>query len=383
MVAVNRNPSMMDGNGWFPCQTWLVNSRIAVTVEQLWHRVPGGTAVSTRRTLAALLECSSNDYVGIAARHSNRSPALELGIDVHYERLPRPALYEAWHRLQRPKSSLPKVDLIWAAAMVIPPETAPIVATVHDVDFLEAPERLSRRGRSFFPRAWEVTRDRASAVAVPSEVVRQACIRQGLDRDRVVVIPWGVMNRPATSDEVASVRSRFDLPERFVLWVGTIEPRKNLVRLVEAVRRLDVPLVVVGPDGWNLEGADLLGPLRDRVTRLSGLSGPDLRAVYAAASVFVLPSLAEGFGLPVLEAMVQGTPVVTSLGTATEEVAGGAAQLVDPTNMTQISEMIERVLDDPLLAADLKKLGLDRVIDATWDETAFGYLELFDRVLAS
>lgn len=360
-----------------------MDRRIAITVEQLWHRVPGGTAVSTRRTIAALLQRDEFELVGVAARHQDRSPAAGLGIDVSYERLPRPALYESWHRFARPAIDVAKVDLIWAGAMVLPPPSAPIVATVHDVDFLEAPERLSRRGRTFFPRAWDVTRDRATAVAVPSNVVREACIRHGLDRDRVVVVPWGVVNEPVDASSVQAVRQRFGLPERFVLWVGTIEPRKNLLRLVEAVRRLDEPLVVVGPDGWNVDGADLLGPLGDRVTRLSGLSVTDLRAVYAAASVFVLPSLAEGFGLPVLEAMVQATPVVTSRGTATEEVAGGAAELVEPTSMSEISQAIERVLYDEKLADDLVRRGHERVREATWSMTAFGYSELFDRVLAS
>lgn len=356
-------------------------SRIAVTVEQLWHTVPGGTAVSTRRTLDALLRARDYDYVGIAARHQDRSPAEGLDIEVAYQQLPRPALYEGWHRLARPRLDVGPIDLIWAAAMVTPPVSAPIVSTVHDVDFLESPERLSRRGRTFFPKAWSVTKKRATAVAVPSEVVRQACIRHGMDRDRIAVIPWGVENRPASAEEVASVRARLALPERFVLWVGTIEPRKNLVRLVEAVRRINAELVVVGPQGWNLDGDDILGPLGDRVTRLSGLTTQDLRSVYGAASVFALPSLAEGFGLPVLEAMVQSTPVVTSLGTATEEVAGGAARLVEPTSVSDISRAIERLLEDEVEANLLAELGRRRVSETSWDETARGYRELFDLVL--
>ncbi len=360
-----------------------MDRRIAVTVEQFWHRVPGGTAVSTRRTIAALVARREFELVGIAARHQDRSPASDLGIEVVYETLPRPALYESWLRFSRPPISAGKVDLIWASAMVLPPESAPIVATVHDVDFLDSPERLSRRGRSFFPKAWEVTRDRATAVAVPSEVVRQACIRHGLDRERVVVVPWGVVNEPVSEAEAEDTRLKLRLPERYVLWVGTIEPRKNLVRLVEAVRRLEIDLVVVGPQGWNIDGDDVLGPLGDRVVRLSGLSTPDLRSVYAAALVFAFPSLAEGFGLPVLEAMVQSTPVVTSKLTATEEVAGGAAELVDPTSVTEISASIARLLEDQNRVEQLVRRGRERVCEATWEDTAFAYSELFDRVFSS
>ncbi len=360
-----------------------MHRRIAVTVEQYWHRVPGGTAVSTRRTISALLDRDEYDIVGIAAKHRDRAPAAGLDIEVMYESLPRPALYESWLRLNRPPLRVGKVDLVWAAAMVVPPSDVPIVSTVHDVDFLDSPERLSRRGRSFFPRAWEATRDRATAVAVPSEVVRQACIRHGLDRDRVVVIPWGVLNEPVTDADASAVRQRIPLPERFVLWVGTVEPRKNLVRLVEAVRRLDLDLVVVGPQGWNIDGADLLAPLGDRVTRLSGLSTTDLRAVYREAAVFALPSLAEGFGLPILEAMVQSTPVVTSRGTATEEVAGGAAELVDPTSVTEIGRAIDRLIQDPVRAAELAAAGRKHAQKMTWDNTAFGYSELFDRVCSA
>ena len=172
------------------------------------------------------------------------------------------------------------------------------------------------------------------------------------------------------------------LPDEFVLWVGTIEPRKNLRNLVTAMTRVpDVALVIAGPDGWVVDDIDLLAPLGSRAVRVGRVSEADLSALYAAASVFVLPSLAEGFGLPVLEAMAQGTPVVTSAGTATEEVAGGAAVLVDPRDPDAIAAGVRSILDDASLASRLAAAGPRRARERTWKATGEGYAAAFDDVL--
>ncbi len=357
---------------------------IAVVVEHGWHAVPGGTAVAVDATVRAIVDRGDVDLWGIAAFHRT-PPATALPIPIHHERVPRPLLYEGWHRVGLPRSGS-DADVIWAPAMAVPPKSRPLLVTVHDVDFLEHPERLSRRGASFFPRAWSVAVRRADRIVVPSEVVAGKVVAHGVDRERVEVIPWGVDQHVVDARQCHEVAHRLGLPDRFVLWVGTAEPRKNLPGLVEAMNSpalAEVPLVVAGPEGWGLDRAATLAPLGDRVMALGHLDRADLLAVYALATVFAYPSFDEGFGLPVLEAMVQGTPVVTSATTATEEVAGGAATIVDPLDADALARAIAALLDDEDGRNAASAAGRARAAAMTWARTAEHYVEVFDQLAGS
>jgi glycosyltransferase involved in cell wall biosynthesis len=350
--------------------------RVGVTLEQCWHRVPGGTGRATVATVAALARRPDLEVVGVAARHrAGARPALAPPVEVRHHRLPRRALYEGWHRLGRPRVTAVTgpLDVVWASAMAIPAAEVPLVATVHDLAFLDHPQWSTRRGLSFFRRSWEATMRRASLVVAPSAATAADCARHGLPSDRVVVVPWGVDARPAGPDAVDAARRRWSLPERFVLWVGTAEPRKNLPGLVAAMGRVDAPLVVVGPDGWRVDRAEVLAPLGSRAVVLGPLADDELRAVYGAATVFAFPSHAEGFGLPVLEAMAQGTPVVTSRGTGTADAAGDAAVLVDPADGEALAAALARLLDDGAHRRALAAAGRARAAALTWDATAAGY----------
>jgi glycosyltransferase involved in cell wall biosynthesis len=362
-----------------------VAPRVAVTVEQFWHRVPGGTARATRGCIDGLIEVGGFDLVGVAARHRPSDIAtVNLPIPVSCFSVPRPALYESWHRLGLfpVEKLLGDVDLIWASAMVVPPHSAPTVVTVNDVDFLHHPERLSSRGRAFFPKAWEVSLERADILVCPSQLVAKDVVAHGAKKSRVRVVPLGVEGDVATAAGIARVIETYDLPDTFALFVGTIEPRKNLAGVVAAMLEIpELDLVVVGPDGWQVEGSDLLGPLGARVHRLGFVPERDLGGIYAAARVFLLPSLAEGFGLPVIEAMLQGTPVVTSRGTATEEVAAGGAILVEPTDASDIERGIRLVIDDSDLADNLAERGRLRAAELNWRTTGEGYARVFSEVL--
>lgn len=355
--------------------------RVAVTVEQFWHPVPGGTARATHNTIRALQRAGGVDLIGVAAAHPDGMEESELTIPVVHSRLKRPFLYEGWLRLNRPRiqSLVDGCDVIWASAMVPPPKgDAAMVSTVHDLEFLDHPEWHTKRGRSFFPRSFAAAKNRSDVIVCPSQTVADRCRKAGLTSDRVRVVPWGVSAVQVDAQEVAEIRSHYELPDQFVLWVGTLEPRKNLEGLAKAMQMVDVPIAVVGPDGWNLSAEDaILGPLGDRCFRLGKVPDRDLHCLYSAASVFAFPSHAEGFGLPVLEAMAQGTPVVTSKGTATEEAAGGAAVLVDPSSPDDIAAGISSVLADDVGSAQLIKLGLDRAKAMSWDATATGYGSAF------
>jgi glycosyltransferase involved in cell wall biosynthesis len=214
-------------------------------------------------------------------------------------------------------------------------------------------------------------------VLVPSEATAQECREAGFDPDILRVVPWGVTPPTVTDAEVAATAARYGLDDRpYVLFVGTVEPRKNLAGLTQAMALLagrGVDLALVGPDGWNEDLAahiDVLHSAGVRVHRL-GFQPPDaLPAIYAGAAAFCFPSLREGFGMPVLEAMACGAPVVTSAGTATAEVVGDAGLLIAPTAPADIALALERILDDPALAADLRARGRERAATFTWERTA-------------
>ncbi len=241
-------------------------------------------------------------------------------------------LYASWVWRSSPavEQATGAVEVTHATGLIPCPTSAPLVVTVHDLAFLRAPAGFTRWGRLLFRRSLQVIRRRADLVLCSSLATMDDCEGAGISVERLRHVPLGVRVNEASTDEIDAVRHAYDLPDEFLLFVGTIEPRKNLHRLIAAVARLDdpLPLVVAGAEGW---GDAAPPPSAGEHVRFLGFV-PELHkaALYAAASVFCYPSLWEGFGLPVAEAMAQGTPVVTSRGTSTEEVAGEAAVLVDP-----------------------------------------------------
>lgn len=339
--------------------------RIAYTLEQCWHPVPGGSAVSALEVLRRLVERNDVEVVPVAGRHS-APPADAFVPVVTPQQLPiaRPWLYETWNRLGWPRveRATGPIDVCHSTVAIPAATKAPHVVTVHDVAFVHTPERFSRHGARVMVAGLERCR-RADLLLVPSRATADDLATLGFDPAKVRVVPWGVEAVDVDEADLARVRSRFGLPERFALFVGTVEPRKNLARLAEAMGHVHdpVPLVVAGAAGWGD------APPAGNGVRFLGFVPPaDLPALYAAADVFAYPSLQEGYGMPVVEAMAQGTPVVTSAGSATEEVAGGAAVLVDPHDPESIADGIDRALADRdrLVAA-----GRARAATLSWDRT--------------
>ncbi len=357
--------------------------RVALTVEQLWQRVPGGSASYILALLGALGERSDVRALGLAALHRRPpEPDLVPPTRVRSFGLPRYALYRAWNHASapRPEWVAPGLDVVHATTWAIPPTRRPLVVTVHDVAFLRDPEHFTPRGVRFFTRALERTRDEAAAVVVPSRATADDCVEAGIEASRVHVVPHGAPDWTVTQAGVAALRARLGLPERFVLWCGTHEPRKNLDGLLRAfalVAEADpgLHLVLVGPPGWGERHAGAAGAATGRVHEVGRLPADDLRAAYAAAAAFVFPSLWEGFGLPVLEAMSVGTPVVTSRATSMAEVAGDAGVLVDPTDAAELAAGILRAVGPE--GAGLGRAGLDRSRGFTWRRSAEGHLAAY------
>lgn len=320
--------------------------RVALTVEQVWQRTPGGSGTYVVELSRALSQHAGVAAVGIAAWHRDPPPpAWPLTIPVRHAPLPRRALYDAWQQLRQPRAEhlVPGAAVVHATTWAIPPTARPLVATVHDLAFLHDRSHFTARGNAFFRRALDRVRDQAAAVLVPSHVTADECLAEGIDAARITVVPHGARVTHPSAAALADWRVRHGVGRDYVLWCGTVEPRKNLPTLLAAYQRAalaDVDLVLVGPQGWGLLPAIGEGLDRGKVHVLGSLDRPDLDAAYAGARAFCFPSIREGFGLPVLEAMEHGVPVVTSAGTACAEVAGNAALLVDALDVDALAEAL-------------------------------------------
>jgi glycosyltransferase involved in cell wall biosynthesis len=226
----------------------------------------------------------------------------------------------------------------------------PAVVTAHDLAVLRHPEMFPTWTRRYVPRAVPAMLRAASRLIAVSEfTARELEALVGVPRERIRIVPNAVDHAVFTPD---GPRAEGD----YVLAVGTLEPRKNLARTIEATARLGVELRVVGSAGWG--GVE---PHGAHVRRLGFVGDEELAALYRGARCVAYPSLYEGFGIPVLEALACGAPVVTSRGGACEEVAGGAATLVDPLDVASIAAGIE---------AAVPGAGIERARAFTWDETA-------------
>jgi glycosyltransferase involved in cell wall biosynthesis len=390
--------------------------RVALNLEQLLHRPPGGIGRYTAELArllpvpegAAIAGERSRERVDVAtfvARH--RREAIEAALlafglsGTKPVRLPvwRPALYEAWNTFGFPplgalSRSLRGLDLIHAPSLAVPPRGGvPLIVTVHDAAPLVFPDTYPRHGRWFHARGFAAAARRADVVIAPSvaaadEITERTSIR----RDRIRIVPHGVTQRPVGDGIVKATRAILGVgDDPYVLWVGTLEPRKNLSLLVEAFRRFvsmaSMPhrLVIVGPRGW-LDAADQLAEpaavLGERVHFTGPVRDDRLVALYRGADLLAFPSLHEGFGLPVLEAMAQETPVVCSDIPVLREVAGDAARFLPPNDPDAWATALLQVLGDEVARRALAAAGRERAAGFTWERCIERTRALYREVLS-
>ncbi len=371
---------------------------IYLDVSAAVHRRAGIGRYTQGLTVALLAADSENEYLAFYNRPS------EAQITPPLERMPRLTmpfsdklwrLYVLLAQLARvPQDHLfPGTDLFFATDHLLPRfRRIRSVFILYDLTFRLYPQTHSLWNRWFLTLMLPRFLCQADAVIAISESTRQDAARlYGVDAARIRVVYPGidVYFQPVPAEDTLVVRCKYHLPERFILSVGTIEPRKNYTTLLEAYRLIkgrqgELGLVIAGKKGWLYN--EFFQKLRDlglagEVSLLGFVADDDLPALYSAADLFVFPSLYEGFGLPVLEAMACGTPVVCSNTSSLPEVAGDAALLVPPADVRALAEAMERVLTDEHLWARMGSRGLERAGGFRWERAAARTIEVYRSTL--
>lgn len=275
--------------------------------------------------------------------------------------------------------------------LLLPLRRVPAVLTVHDLIFRLFPQHHKRLNYWYLNAAMPLYCRRASAIIAVSGATKRDLVRiYSLDPAKITVVHEAAAPHfvPAPSAQIDQVRARYRLPDHYLLHVGTIEPRKNLNRLLEAIHRLrnageDIRLVMAGSKGWLYQGffqrlEEL--ELGDAVSLPGYVPDSDLPALYSGARLVVLPSLYEGFGLPVLEGMACGVPVACSNASSLPEVGGGATHYFDPTDVAAMADAILSIWRDEELQEEMRRAGLARAAQLSWRRAAEETLAVYARM---
>ena len=343
---------------------------------------PGGVGRYTRRLLAELTADNTDRY-GCSPVAVGGEAVSDLPEGVKAEEVvPTHSGLRAhlWEQVTLPYTLAEKDYDVFHTPAGNPPilSGTPLVTTIHDISPITHPEWFTKSYAALYRILTPLAIRASDRITTVSKFARDEIVdRYPAAAGKTTVIYNGVESRdPADGKPVESLESG-----KFLLFVGSVNPRKNLSGLLHAYHRYrsktsnPYPLVLVGPDNDVFTSTDL--PAVDGVQRLGFVSEPQLTWLYDAAAAFVFPSLYEGFGLPILEAMSVGTPVVTSDCGAMAEVAGNAAHLVDPTDPTAIADGIGNVLEDTEYQRTLGQRGRDRASEFTWSQTAYQTAKLY------
>ena len=356
--------------------------KVALHSGQLLQPVPGGIGRYTHSLLRVLPRVGVDVVAFAAGARPTGVPRRVRWVDLG---APHGSVrYECWHRLRRPLVEV-EADVVHAPSLAVPPaRDAALVVTVHDIAFLRVPHVTTRRGVSFHRRALEVARRHADLVIAPSSFTRAELVREGFSPEGVQVALLGVDTPPLrTDDDLDAAVASTGTTGPYVLTVGTVEPRKDLPTIVDAVERLrsrgspNLQLVVVGPPGWGqVEGID-----RPFVRLLGEQPWPVVDALIRRSAACCIASRYEGFGLPALEALARGAALAVAEGSALDEVVGDAALLFPPGDVEACTIALERLLNDEDLRVLLDGRGRARAEALTWTHSAEAHAAAYARAV--
>jgi glycosyltransferase involved in cell wall biosynthesis len=366
---------------------------VLAAVEQLRRQVPGGIGAYARGLLSGLARCTAEgDGVELtllasrAPRHGV-DPLAAFGLPLVASPLPGRLMTRAWDHswLRAPEGFDVVHSVSLAAPMLRPASTSRLSVTVHDVAWHRHPEATTARGRRWHEAALLRARDSGASLVVPSHLVAADLVAFGVDAARITIVRGGTDHlAPPDEAATAALLRRVGVAGEYLLTVGTLEPRKNLDRLVEAFLRVRPslpegwPLVIVGPTGW---GRRARPPDADGVVFTGSVPDPVLSGLYRRARAFAYVPLTEGYGLPPLEAMRMGTPAVVSAEVPSVHDLGepgpAAARIVDPLDIDDVAAGLVAVLTDEALRADLISRGTALAWARTWHAVAREHVALW------
>jgi glycosyltransferase involved in cell wall biosynthesis len=367
--------------------------RILIDARPLMDDRRGGVGVYTERMVRALLDAPTHRYTLFTNSFGRpmRPDGIPARAEVRSSRLPNKALNAALALVEMPgmeRLARTDADAVWLPNLNFAAARAPMVVTVHDLSFERHPEFFSAKQRLWHAmvRPRDLLRRAAAITAVSEHTKSDIIATYGVDPGKIHVVAPGVGREysPAARADLPRIRGKYALPERYLLALGTIEPRKNAVGLIKAFERMktDADLVFAGGNGWLNSGIfkqAAASPLRDRIRFIGYVPEEDKPPLYAGAAAFAYPSFYEGFGLPVAEAMACGTPVVASTATSLAETVGDAGILVNPRDANDIALGLEAALE-PSMAAVLSARGIVRAGRFDWNASARKLEALFTRL---
>jgi len=367
---------------------------IAIDAHSVGAQLAGNETYAVN-LIEALAEIDqSNQYTlyvtkqSAADRFKNRWPNFEVKRTLPHTPLVRIPLILSAELRRNP------VDVLHVQYTAPPLAPCAVVVTIHDLSFEHLPETFNRRSRAQLRLTVRRTARNAAQILTLSEFSRRDVIETyGIDPDRVAVTPAAAPAhfRPVTNaTDLRRIRATYGIERDYILALGSIQPRKNLVRLINAYsslwkerQNLAMPqLVIAGKRGWlegeTMRAAELSAAAHD-IRFIGYVAEPDLPELFSGAMCFAYPSYFEGFGLPVLEAMQCGTPVIAGNRTSLPEVAGDAALLVDPFDETVIADALRNFIENPDRRNDLRVKGIERAKRFNWQQTARLTLQAYER----
>lgn len=351
-----------------------------------------GVSRFTEQMVRALQKRDTSDHYSVFLNETARGGFSDSrNMRFRYTRLPaaRPTVRIFWEQLVLPAVST-RLDLLHCPVNVLPLlAPSPAVLTIHDLTFLRYADRFRPERQRYLATLTKLSAKKARRIMTDSANTKRDVVEMlRVPAERIEVVYPGLDEtfHPTSPDELATFRQSKGLPENFILYVGTLEPRKNVEALIRAYSLLkaqglrDWPLVIAGGRGWmfddiyaEVERNDLV----DQVLFPGYVAPEDLARWYGAASAFVYPSLYEGFGLPALEAMACGTPVVVSNASSLPEVVGDAGAQVDPHNTAELAETLAEILQSSPKRQQMTEAGLRRAASFTWDRAAEQIVQVY------